>query len=177
MSLNPWRSTLITLRNVILMFVNLKIFFEIKNFSPDQCGSVGWLSFHKVKGHWFDFQSGHTAGVWVQSCNWIQVQLSAATKANTPETGADVKVSGLFADAGHMRDGGLTSQSPSPGKMEPSCQKAHLHLSVEAENFIRRQRGTEQTDQGKGLRSSLYRLTSTIHSEKAVDGLLCVILV
>ena len=31
---------------------------------PDQCGSVGWVLSHKVKGHhWFDSQSGHMPGV------------------------------------------------------------------------------------------------------------------
>ena len=29
---------------------------------PGQCGSVGWVSFHKLKGHRFDSQSGHTPG-------------------------------------------------------------------------------------------------------------------
>ena len=62
-------------------------------------------------------------------------------KANTREAGADVKESGLFADAGHLEDGGLTSQSPSPGKMEDLFLKVHLHLSVEAEVFTRRERG------------------------------------
>ena len=40
-------------------------------------------------------------------------------------------------------------------KMGDSCPKAHLHLSVEAEAFIRRERGTEQRDQGRGLKGSL----------------------
>ena len=38
----------------------------------------------------------------------MQVQLPVATKANTQEAGADVKESGLFADASHLEDGGLT---------------------------------------------------------------------
>ena len=37
-----------------------------------------------------------------------------ATKANTRGVGADVKESGLFSDAGHLEDGGLTFQSSSP---------------------------------------------------------------
>ena len=43
----------------------------------------------------------------------MQVQLSAATKANIREAGADVKESGLLSGAGHLEDGGLMSQSPS----------------------------------------------------------------
>ena len=39
---------------------------------------------------------------------------AASMKADTQEAGADVKESGLFADAGHLEDGGLRSQSPSP---------------------------------------------------------------
>ena len=68
-------------------------------------------------------------------------------KANTREAGADVKESGLFADAGHLEDGGLTSQSPSPGKMEDSRLRAHLHISVKAEVFIRRERRVDQIEQ------------------------------
>ena len=41
------------------------------------------------------------------------------------------------------------------GKIGDSGLKAHLPLSVEAEVFIRRGRGTEQRDQGRGLQSSL----------------------
>ena len=44
----------------------------------------------------------------------MQVQLPAATKANTQEAGADVKESGLFSGASHLGDGGLTSRSPAP---------------------------------------------------------------
>ena len=47
-------------------------------------------------------------------CNRAQGWLPAAAKANTSEAGADVKESGLFVDASHLEDGGLTSQSPSP---------------------------------------------------------------
>ena len=45
-----------------------------------------------------------------------EVQLPAAMKANMLEAGADVKASDLSADAGHLEDGGLMSQSPSPGR-------------------------------------------------------------
>ena len=34
-------------------------------------------------------------------------------KASTGKAGADVKESGFFADAGHLQDAGLKSQSPS----------------------------------------------------------------
>ena len=50
-------------------------------------------------------------------------QLPAARKADTREAGADVKESGLFADAGHLEGGELTSQIPSP-------------LTLEAEVFL-----------------------------------------
>ena len=40
------------------------------------------------------------------------------------------------------------------GKIGDSGLKAHLPLSVEAEVFIRRGRGTEQRDQGRGLKGS-----------------------
>ena len=79
------------------------------------------------------------------------------------EAGADVKENGLFSDASHLEDWEthvskfiswederLISQSPSLGKMGDSCLKAHLHFSVEAVVFIRRERGTEQRDQGRG---------------------------
>ena len=54
--------------------------------------------------------------------------------AKTPETGADVRESGLFAGASHLEDGGLISKP-----IGDSGHKAHLHLSVEAEAFIKRQ--------------------------------------
>ena len=40
--------------------------------------------------------------------------------------------------------------------MGDSCHKAHLHLSVETEVFIRRERETEQRVQERGLKSSLH---------------------
>ena len=42
--------------------------------------------------------------------------LPASMKANTGEVGADVKESVLFADAGHLEDGRLMPQIPSPGR-------------------------------------------------------------
>ena len=38
---------------------------KVKN--PDQCGSLGWVSFHKAKGHQFDPWSRHMPELWVQS--------------------------------------------------------------------------------------------------------------
>ena len=35
-----------------------------------QCGSVGWGSFCKAKGHWFDSRSGHVLGLWAWSV-WL----------------------------------------------------------------------------------------------------------
>ena len=32
-------------------------------FTPDGCDSVGWALSHKLKGHWFNSQSGHTPGL------------------------------------------------------------------------------------------------------------------
>ena len=43
------------------------LFMKKDLLSTDQCGSVDWASFCKVKGHWFDSQSGHTPGLQVQS--------------------------------------------------------------------------------------------------------------
>ena len=57
-------------------------------------------------------------------------------KATTREAGADKKESSLFSGAGSLEDGGLMSQKPSPSLSE-------------AEVFIRRERGTEQRDQGR----------------------------
>ena len=58
---------------------------------------------------------------WVWEGRWSlgvteKVWLPAAAKASTRGAGADVKESGLFADAGHLEDGALMSQSPSPGR-------------------------------------------------------------
>ena len=67
----------------------------------------------------------------------------------------------FYLDADHLEDRGLMSQSPPPemtgmGKeWEDSCFKAHFHFSVQAEVFIRKERGTEQRYQGRGLKSSL----------------------
>ena len=44
----------------------------------------------------------------------MQIQQPASMKLNAQEAGADVKESGLFADSGHLEDGGLMSQSPTP---------------------------------------------------------------
>ena len=47
---------------------NTDIFFaKLWLNSPDWCGSVDWTLSHKAKGCWFDPQSGHMPGLWVQS--------------------------------------------------------------------------------------------------------------
>ena len=55
-------------------------------------------------------------------------------------------------------------------KKGDSCLKMQLHISVEAEVFIRRERGTDR-DQGRGLQSSVQR--STVYSDTASDGPVC----
>ena len=108
-----------------------------------------------------------------------QVRLPAITKASNWEAGDDVKESGLSADTGRpvwkLGDSHLKVQRSSPGKMGNSCLKVHFHLSLEAEVFIRRERGIEQIgqkDQGRGMKI-LYMQTSTVHSNKASDGPMC----
>ena len=49
------------------------------------------------------------------------------------------------------------------------CHQAHLHISVETEVYLRRERGTEQRDRGGGWQV-LPVQTSTVHSNKASDG-------
>ena len=39
----------------------------MQDISHDRCGSVGCVSSHKAKGHWFNSWSGHMPGLWVQS--------------------------------------------------------------------------------------------------------------
>ena len=75
--------------------------------------------------------------------NQMQVWLPITMRSDTQEAGADLKESGLF-------------KCLSSVKMGNSCLKAHLHISVEAEVFIRRGKGMEQRDQGRGLKSSLH---------------------
>ena len=36
-------------------------------YCPGQCGSVGWASSCKGKGHQFDFCLGHMSGLWAWS--------------------------------------------------------------------------------------------------------------
>ena len=40
---------------------------KINKKCPDWCDSVGWVSSHKLKSYWFNFQSGHTPGLWAGS--------------------------------------------------------------------------------------------------------------
>ena len=39
---------------------------SIDTFPPGGCGSVGWASFCKAKGHQFDSRSGHIPGLCVK---------------------------------------------------------------------------------------------------------------
>ena len=36
-------------------------------FSRGWCGSVDWALACELKGHWFDYQSEHTSGLWARS--------------------------------------------------------------------------------------------------------------
>ena len=72
-----------------------------------------------------------------------------------------------------MGDPYLSAHLPEVGD---SCLKAHLHLSVQVEVVVRRGRGTEQRDQGRGTKVLCVQM-STVHSNKASDGPLCIILV
>ena len=69
----------------------------------------------------------------------MQVWLLAITNADTGEAGADVKGKWFISRCWSM--GNL-------GTMGYSCHKAHLHISVEAEVFIRRE--MEQNKEIKG---------------------------
>ena len=84
-------------------------------------------------------------------------------KANTKETGAHVKERYLFSGAGHLEDGGLSSQSPAPP----------LHGG---RGFIRRERGQNKEIRG-GVCKVPYLPMSTVLSNKAGEGSRCIILV
>ena len=78
------------------------------------------------------------------ACDRTQVWLPAAAKADTREAGAEGKERSLFSGAGHLEEGVLTSQSPSPWEDGELNLKAHLHLSVEAEVCVSGEKGTEK---------------------------------
>ena len=82
-----------------------------------------------------------------------QVCLPASTKANIREAGPDVKVV-YFQVRVTWKMGDSCLEAHLPGRWGAHL-KAHLHLSVEAEVFIRRERGTEQRDRGRGLERSV----------------------
>ena len=90
-------------------------------------------------------------------------QLPAVTKANTRKAGVDVKEMVLF-------------QVPITWKMGNSCLKAHCSISGQADVFIRREKGKQNKDQGRGCKV-LYRQTSTVHSNESRDGPMFLILV
>lgn len=75
-------------------------------------------------------------------------------QANTQEAGADIQENGFFSSTNNLQDRRFMSQSPSPEKMGDLHLKTQSHISVEAEIFRRRDRGTEQKDQGKRLEIS-----------------------
>ena len=81
------------------------------------------------------------------------MQLTAATEANTQEAGADVKKV-VYCQVPAMWKMGTHVTKPISWEDGDSCLKAHLPLSVEAEVCIRAGRGTEERDQGRGLKSS-----------------------
>ena len=45
----------------------LASFTKILKISPDQCGSVGWVLYHRAKGHQFYSWSEHMLGLQVWS--------------------------------------------------------------------------------------------------------------
>ena len=85
----------------------------------------------------------------------MQVQLSATAKANSGKAGADIKESGLFAGASHLEDRKVTSHSPPSGKWGTHVTKPTSTAQCRQRVFVRRERETEQRDQGRGLQSSL----------------------
>ena len=60
--------------------------------------------------------------------------------------------------------------------MGDSRLKAHLHLSTEAEVFYEEGEGKQNKEVGGGGCKVLYKLTSTVHSDKAGGGRVCLIL-
>ena len=102
--------------------------------------------------------------------------LPAAMKASTGEAGAYVKGSALFSDASNLEDGGLSPQSPSPGKIRDSSHKAHLPLSLEAERFFIRREKELNKEIKRGGCKVLCMQTSTVHSDRDRDSPVCVIL-
>ena len=54
----------------VLSFFSLRLFTTKEDFlkkSSGWCGSVGWVSSHKPKGHQFNSWSGHLPGLWARS--------------------------------------------------------------------------------------------------------------
>ena len=72
-----------------------------------------------------------------EHCNLMQVRLPAALKAKTPEAGPNVKTVVFY-------------RCRPPGRGGAYVSKPISSFSVEAEIFIRRERGTEQRDQRVG---------------------------
>ena len=91
----------------------------------------------------------------------MRVQLPAASKASTSETDASVEENSL-------------PKNCSPVKMGDSLLDAHLNISVRAEMFLGRDRGSRTKRQREGVP---YMQVSTVHSDEASDSLVCIILV
>ena len=49
--------------NFIHDYINSKYELRKCTVCPDWCGSVGWASFHKAKGHWVQCP--------VRACTWV----------------------------------------------------------------------------------------------------------
>ena len=54
-------------KNYYIKYKNINILNKFKKliYCPNQCASVGWVSFHKAKGRQFDSWSAHMPGLWV----------------------------------------------------------------------------------------------------------------
>ena len=74
----PERNDSIRLQKDLSQMVDTAVFTPAKLLSspmsikrwryiPDRCGSVGWTSSCKVKGHWLNSRSGHMPGLQVRS--------------------------------------------------------------------------------------------------------------
>ena len=103
-------------------------------------------------------------------CDWKQVRLPAATKANTREAGADVKESGLFSGARHLEDGGLMSQSLSPGKTGHSLLQV-LSPPLSRGRGVYKEGGEQNKEIKAGGWKGLYVQTSAVRLvDEASEG-------
>ena len=49
--------------SIVSFFFFIFLWLKYVKCHPDQCGSVGWASYHRVKSHWFNSRSGHMPGL------------------------------------------------------------------------------------------------------------------